>query len=199
MTENKFVKGLIIIFAPLLFITILGVIFFGGPTGFFALKATEYYIYSIVVSCFTILSRYGKSNWGLIPAFIATAIFTAILKQNYQYQAVPLPMLVLPLGLIFIGLNYLTAYFFKTEESKTAKALLFGVTATIMRTLVFFITQVSFKNLEMFNLAYHLQQGAQMFLMIGVGIAIGNHILTLKKEEEVDIVQKVRDYMNEDE
>ncbi len=199
MTENRFVKGLVIVLIPLALTTIMGIFLFGGAAKFFELKATEYYIYSLAISCFTLFGRNGKANLGVVPAILSAIIFTIILKQNFQYKAVPIPMLILPLGLLFIGLNFLVAYFFKSELRRVAKALAFGVSATILRTLVFFITQVSFKNLEMFNLGYHLQQGAQLFLIIGVGITIGDMILAIKKEEEPDILAKVRESLKEDE
>jgi hypothetical protein len=197
MKDNKFAIIAILMLVPAVIVTIVGAILFGGLSKFFVLKAIDYYMYSIVISLFSIFARFGKMNWGLIPALLASIFATITLRSIEQYQAIPLPMLFLPLMLIFSGLNFITAFFHKNSWNKAAKALLFAIAASLYRTSIFFITQVFFKNTEMFNFMYQFQQGLLLFMIIGAGISISNTILSIEKKEEVDIVEKIKHYMDD--
>ncbi|MBN2830404.1 MAG: hypothetical protein JXR56_08805 [Candidatus Cloacimonetes bacterium] len=199
MQKNKFLKAGLIAIIPAILVTLVGIIIFKNPKGFFIRSAMEYYLYSFAISAFVINSRFGSINLGIIPAIVVAVITTLILKTNPQYSMVPLPMLILPLLILFTGLNYITGMFFKTIGNHPAKALLYGITAALFRTFMFFAIQFSFKNIEMFNFLYFLQQGLLLFLPIGVGISIADMIPIAGKKEEVDIVQKVINEMNEDE
>jgi hypothetical protein len=180
-------------------VTIVGTIIFSGLRGFLVRGVTEYYLYSLAVSIFAINSRYGKLNLGIIPALLFSLITTFLLKSSQQYNTVPLPLILLPLLILFTGLNYITGYFFRIGGSHTAKALLFGICAALFRTMMFLVIQIFFKNLEMFNFLYYFQQGLQLFLTIGVGISLAGWVYSLKRKEEVDIVEKVIREMKEEE